>query len=40
MEEAMKAKSIFMVVGAVHLGGDYDVISLLCKAGYSVEPNH
>jgi uncharacterized protein len=40
MEEAMKAKSIFMGVGAGHLGGDYGVISLLRKAGYSVEPIH
>lgn len=40
MEEAMKAKSIFMAVGAGHLGGDFGVISLLRKAGYSVEPIH
>lgn len=40
LEEAMKTNSIFMAVGAGHLGGDYGLISLLQKAGYSVEPIH
>jgi uncharacterized protein len=40
LEEAMKTNSIFMAVGAGHLGGDNGVISLLQKACYSVEPIH
>ncbi len=36
--EAMKTKSIFVAVGAGHLGGEFGVISLLKEAGYSVEP--
>lgn len=36
--EAMRTKSIFVAVGAGHLGGEFGVISLLKEAGYSVEP--
>jgi uncharacterized protein len=38
IEKAMKAKSVFVAVGAGHLGGELGVISLLKKAGYTVEP--
>jgi hypothetical protein len=38
MEEAMKGNSVFVAVGAGHLGGESGVISLLRKAGYSVDP--
>lgn len=38
MEEAMKSNSVFVAVGAGHLGGEFGVISLLRKAGYSVDP--
>lgn len=38
IEEAMKTKSVFVAVGAGHLGGEFGVISLLKEAGYSVEP--
>lgn len=38
IEEAMKSKSVFVAVGAGHLGGDFGVIKLLREAGYSVEP--
>jgi len=37
IEEAMKANSVFVAVGAGHLGGELGMISLLRKAGYSVE---
>lgn len=37
MEEAMKSNSVFMAVGAGHLGGESGVISLLRNAGYTVE---
>lgn len=36
--DAMKSKSVFVAVGAGHLGGENGVISLLKQAGYSVEP--
>ncbi len=38
IEEAMKTKSIFVAVGAGHLGGEFGVIQLLREAGYTVEP--
>lgn len=38
IEEAMKSKSVFVAVGAGHLGGELGVIQLLEDAGYSVEP--
>lgn len=38
IEEAMKAKSVFVAVGAGHLGGELGVIQLLKDAGYTVEP--
>ncbi len=38
MEEAMKRNSVFVAVGAGHLGGEFGLIPLLRKAGYSVEP--
>lgn len=37
IEEAMKAKSVFVAVGAGHLGGELGMIQLLKDAGYSVE---
>jgi uncharacterized protein YbaP (TraB family) len=37
IEEAMKTKSVFVAVGAGHLGGEFGVIQLLKDAGYSVE---
>lgn len=37
IEEAMNAKSVFVAVGAGHLGGEYGVVSLLKQAGYTVE---
>ena len=36
--DAMKTKSVFVAVGAGHLGGESGVISLLKEAGYRVEP--
>jgi uncharacterized protein len=38
ISEAMKSKSVFVAVGAGHLGGENGVISLLKQAGYTVEP--
>lgn len=38
IEEAMKSTPVFVAVGAGHLGGEFGVISLLRKAGYSVDP--
>jgi len=38
LEEAMKRNSVFVAVGAGHLGGEFGLIPLLRKAGYSVEP--
>lgn len=38
MGEAMHNNSVFVAVGAGHLGGESGVISLLRKAGYSVDP--
>lgn len=38
IEEAMKSKSVFVAVGAGHLGGEFGVIALLKKAGYTVVP--
>jgi len=35
---AMKSNSVFVAVGAGHLGGKFGVISLLRESGYSVEP--
>ena len=37
IEEKIRSRSTFFAVGAGHLGGDKGVISLLRKAGYSVE---
>jgi len=36
--EAMQINSVFVAVGAGHLGGEFGVISLLREAGFSVEP--
>lgn len=33
-----KKQSVFCAVGAMHLGSDKSVVSLLCKKGYTVEP--
>ena len=38
MPELMKQNSIFFAVGAGHLGGEYGVINLLRKEGYTVKP--
>lgn len=38
IEDAMHSKSVFVAVGAGHLGGEFGVIALLKKAGYSVVP--
>jgi uncharacterized protein len=38
IEDAMKTKSVFVAVGAGHLGGEFGVIQLLKEAGYTVEP--
>ena len=38
IEESMRAKSVFVAVGAGHLGGELGVISLLKNAGYTVVP--
>lgn len=38
IEEAMQSKSVFVAVGAGHLGGEFGVIALLKKAGYTVLP--
>ncbi|KAF2514532.1 TraB/GumN family protein [Flavobacterium foetidum] len=38
MPELMKKESVFFAVGSAHLGGEYGVINLLRKAGYSVKP--
>ncbi|MFB9077848.1 TraB/GumN family protein [Flavobacterium procerum] len=38
MPELMKKESVFFAFGSGHLGGEYGVINLLRKAGYSVKP--
>ncbi|MBL0736415.1 TraB/GumN family protein [Flavobacterium sp. GN10] len=38
MPELIKQNSIFFAVGAAHLGGEYGVINLLRKGGYTVKP--
>lgn len=38
IEEAMRAKPVFVAVGAGHLGGELGVLSLLKNAGYTVVP--
>ncbi|KAF2335526.1 TraB/GumN family protein [Flavobacterium daemonense] len=38
MPEMMKNESVFFAVGSAHLGGEFGVINLLRKAGYSVKP--
>ncbi|GAA3760181.1 TraB/GumN family protein [Flavobacterium ginsengiterrae] len=38
MPELMKKQSIFFAIGSAHLGGDFGVINLLRKAGYTVKP--
>ncbi|AWK07344.1 TraB/GumN family protein [Flavobacterium crocinum] len=38
MPEIMNQNSIFFAVGAGHLGGEYGVINLLRKEGYTVKP--
>ena len=38
MEEMMKEKKVFFAVGAGHLGGEYGVIRLLRKQGYTLKP--
>lgn len=38
MPELMKQNGIFFAVGAGHLGGEYGVINLLRKEGYTVKP--
>jgi len=38
LKEIMKNKSVFVAVGAGHLTGEYGLISLLKKEGYTVEP--
>ena len=36
--ELIKLNSIFIAVGAGHLGGEYGIINLLRKEGYTVKP--
>lgn len=38
MPELIKQNGVFFAVGAAHLGGEYGVINLLRKEGYSVKP--
>jgi uncharacterized protein YbaP (TraB family) len=38
LPEMMKKESLFVGVGAAHLGGEFGVINLLRKAGYIVKP--
>nr|WP_294927302.1 TraB/GumN family protein [uncultured Flavobacterium sp.] len=38
MPELMKTESTFFAMGSAHLAGDFGVINLLRKAGYSVKP--
>lgn len=38
IEEAMRSKSVFVAVGSAHLGGEFGVIDLLKKAGYTLTP--
>lgn len=38
MPELMQKESVFFAVGSAHLGGEFGVINLLRKAGYSVKP--
>ncbi len=38
MPELMNQNSVFFAVGAGHLGGEYGVINLLRKEGYTVKP--
>ena len=38
LNEIMKTESVFVAVGAGHLGGNNGLINLLKKEGYSVEP--
>ena len=38
LKEIMKNESVFVAVGAGHLTGEYGLISLLKKEGYTVEP--
>lgn len=38
MPELMKENGIFFAVGAAHLGGEYGVVNLLRKEGYTVKP--
>lgn len=38
MSELIKQNGIFFAVGAAHLGGEYGVINLLRKEGYTVKP--
>ncbi|MHC0439392.1 TraB/GumN family protein [Flavobacterium sp. 3-210] len=38
MPQLMKKESVFFAVGSAHLGGEFGVINLLRKAGYSVKP--
>lgn len=38
MPELMKKQSVFFAIGSAHLGGDFGVINLLRKTGYTVRP--
>lgn len=38
MPDLMNQNSVFFAVGAAHLGGEYGVINLLRKEGYTVKP--
>ena len=38
MPELLKQNGVFIAVGAAHLGGEYGVINLLRKEGYTVKP--
>jgi len=38
MPELMKQNGVFFAVGAGHLGGEYGVVNLLRKEGYTVKP--